>query len=265
MIIRTSRDHGPTVGLDADGWRIVAASAVGPDHETAGKGCQDAFAVAVSEGIAIVVVCDGAGSAVHAAEGATAFSCRIAEILAARIAKEDAADVAKLRKMVIGAVMDCRAKLFEEGQTISDFDATMVTLIATPEGSLVAHVGDGLAGISPDADWDDSLLSLPENGEYSNMTFFVTEDTWEEHLRCESFPALGTAGVAVLMTDGAMPFVIGKSERGLEADFMEPVTQFLRQSEPEDAARSLRETLGLARPPKFNGDDKTLIWLGRVA
>jgi hypothetical protein len=60
-------------------------------------------------------------------------------------------------------------------QTRRAFASTLVLLVATPEGILVAHIGDGaVVARVKDAGWQS--LSWPENGEYASSTFFVTDD-----------------------------------------------------------------------------------------
>ena len=81
----------------------------------------------------------------------------------------------------------------------------------------MAHLGDGLAGIVHAADWPAALLSQPQNGEFANETFFVTEDDWRAHLRFMEAPGLRVGGVVALLTDGAMPFVIGQDQVGLRS------------------------------------------------
>jgi hypothetical protein len=252
--------------LEGAGWRVIGASLRGRDHVSRGIERQDAFAAAVVSSMAFAVVCDGAGSARCAAAGAARFSQAVLEAL-----KHEAADggirfsVARFRDVVIEAVEACRAAIKAEGLPLHEHHTTLLVLAARTDATFIAHVGDGLAGVALSADWTEAKLSLPENGEYANETVFVTEDDWTERLRCCRLPALQPGRVAVILTDGTMPFVIGPDQKGLEPGFMAPVSRHLFATGGVPAAEALAATLGSPDACRISGDDKTLVWIGRLA
>jgi hypothetical protein len=252
--------------LEREGWRIIGASLRGSDHVSRGIERQDAFAAGVAAGMAFAVVCDGAGSARCASAGAGRFSQAVLEALEHEAVDSGARfSVARFRDVVIEAVEECRAVIKAEGLLLHEHHATLLVLAARTDATFIAHVGDGLAGVALSAEWTKAALSLPENGEYANETFFVTEDDWAERLRCYRLPALPPGGVAVILTDGAMSFVIGPDGQGLEPEFMAPVSRHLFQTSGEPAAAALAGTLGSADACRISGDDKTLVWIGRLA
>ena len=252
--------------LDQDGWRMAGASVRGPYHVTHDIERQDAFLVKVVSGIVFAVVCDGAGSAKRAADGAARFSTSVMAAIAGDISAAGAAglDLDRFQSLVVRGVEDGRKAIRKARLSLYDHHATLLALTATADATIIAHVGDGLAAVAPSADRVDATVSFPENGAYANETFFVTEDGWSSQLRCSRHAPLGYGGVAVLMTDGAMPFVIGKDQDAPEPAFMRPVSRYLFENPGGPAAEALAGTLGSPDACRISADDKTLVWIGRL-
>ncbi len=241
----------------------MAASVQGPAHAASDKPREDAFAIAIEGGCAIAVLCDGAGSASKAALGATGFSLSVREAILQAISLDSAALEQSFRDAVVEGVEAFRKVILRRGLALRDHHATLLALVALPDRTLTAHVGDGLIGVAPDGHWAGACLSAPQNGEFANETFFVTEEDWSKRLRCDGHPPLEPNGAAVILTDGAMPFVIGAGERGLEPDFMAPVSRFLRSEAAGPAAEALAGTLDSADSRRISSDDKTVVWIAR--
>ena len=253
-----------TRGASEFSWRVVAASVKGPSHEGAGIECQDAFAFSIAEAGVCAVVCDGAGSAKRSGEGARLFAERTTESLGLLISSTPHLSGDTIKNEVILSVEKARSELIADGSSIGDFHSTLVVIVATIKATYMLHVGDGLAAVAPEQDWEKATVSYPENGEYANETYFVTTDTWKKHLRVTEANALSEKGVAILTTDGAMPFTIGENMRGLEPDFLGPITRYAISTPPEDCARALANTIGSERARKISNDDKTIVWVCKV-
>ena len=243
-------------------WRVFAAAAIGKSHIDANIPCQDAFAHAVVGDTLVAIVCDGAGSHVLSHEGAAMVSAQVVEQLSqgSNAAGRARQDIETFRADVVAAVASARAAM--EARTLaantgfSDYSCTLVGVLADAEGGFFFHIGDGL-GVARGADAADCALSLPENGEYANETYFVTGDVWQEHLRVTRIPHATTC--AALMSDGAMPFVMAKGNGALYAPFMDPVERFLSTSSESDGSAALLGTLTDPRTYRITSDDKTLL------
>jgi len=149
-----------------------------------------------------------------------------------------------------------RAIADAEGVELSAFAATLVAAIVGPTGGWFLHVGDGV-GVAELAGDGSTVLSLPENGEYANETYFVTGEAWADHLRMTPIP--GPVRVLALMSDGAMPFVMAKGNGGLFRPFMDPVERFLAMTDEATGSAGLAATLGDPRTHTITSDDKTLL------
>ncbi|HZW18384.1 MAG TPA: PP2C family serine/threonine-protein phosphatase [Luteimonas sp.] len=239
-------------------WRIFAASAKGSSHVAAGLPCQDASAFARHGEWLIAVVCDGAGSAASSHVGSSRISHATVQALTARGELLASADHADIEKLVTDVLTETREALAEHARIarteLSAYAATVVGVVMGPEHGWFFHVGDGIGVARHD---DGITLSLPENGEYANETFFLTGHDWLAHLRIS--PIEKPARSVLLMSDGAMPFVMAKGNQALFAPFVEPVERFLAQADEATGTQALAATLDDPRTHGITSDDKTLL------
>lgn len=163
-------------------WKYAAASVRGTGHVRTGTRLQDAkrcFEISSRQGLVslIVVISDGAGSANFGGEGAS-IVCRTLATSAA-VTLREAAELPS-DQIVWSWVDEIRDRIHlaasKRNQTPRDFAATMILLLATPEGILTAHIGDGAAVGRNRASRGWHVLSSPVHGEYASTTYFVTDD-----------------------------------------------------------------------------------------
>lgn len=208
----------------------------------------------------MAVVCDGAGSALHADEGATTIARQTVAALGARLRDDRLVrDDTDWAVILAEAVAAARARLEHlvvgrHGQ-LRDYACTLVGAVATPSGGCFFHLGDGV-GICEYSDGA-VVLSPPENGEYANETWFVTDQKWWSRLRVTPFH--GDVSAIALMSDGAESFVMDKGGAGLYRPFIDPVFGYLRQVDADQGARALQATLADPRTDAITSDDKTLL------
>ena len=245
-------------------WQVYAGAATGSSHLASGTPCQDAFAHARTDDVLVACVCAGAGSAARSHVGSSRFSRAVVDALAARATSEGVAlcdaeptDLAEAVRLAISAERSALRELAdEEGVELNAFAATLVCAIVGPDGGWFLHVGDGIGAAELAVDGS-PVLSLPENGEYANETYFVTGDAWSEHLRMTRIP--GAVRVLALMSDGAAPFVMMKNNTGLFRAFMDPVEKFLAANSEHAGSAGIQATLDDPRTHGITADDKTLL------
>ena len=243
-------------------WRVHAAAVIGSSHIEGGIPCQDAFAHAVVGDTLLGVVCDGAGSKSLSHLGAQQVSSGVV----ARLQQVECGDLplsalpdVDFARVVGDVVAQVREALQLEasnaGTEISEYACTLVGAVATAQGGRFFHVGDGLAVV--EGGDEPAVVSLPENGEYANETYFVTGEEWREHLRFTAFS--GSLSRLALMSDGAMPFAMAKGNAGLFRPFMDPVEGYLASVSEDTGSAALAGTLGDPRTHGITSDDKTLL------
>jgi hypothetical protein len=258
--------------LDESTWLTAKAVVRGRSHRTNNKPCQDAcaFYTGVRGKWMVAVVSDGAGSASRADEGARLVAEGVAAgVIAASFKLEARGPGVWLKDHVHRTVLDVRDQLRDKGANIDEFKCTLVGVLVGPAGGIFFHVGDGAALASRVATrgdeqsltdreamlWGDLVLSGPENGEYANETYFITQNDWEKHLRIDVLS--DTPDIIALMTDGALPLVVQRQRPN--APFMDPVVrQLLRAHDGAARGALLEEYLSNPEVDSITDDDKTL-------
>lgn len=245
-------------------WRVFAASATGKSHIDAGTPCQDASAHAVAGDVLVAAVCDGAGSQPLSHVGSQALSQRVVQGLVAHIETGMPLPTLAANDFLVAVsevIADVRAGLAVEAEVAGvvpeSYASTLVGVVAHAGGGWFFHVGDGQGVAQPRAATDAVVVSLPENGEYANETYFVTGEDWREHLHVTPIPTPPRA--IVMMTDGAAPFVMAKGNAALYGPFIDPVERYLATASEADGCAALATTLADPRTWRITGDDKTLL------
>jgi hypothetical protein len=245
-------------------WHVFAASATGSGHAETGLPCQDAFAHEVAGDVLCAVICDGAGSAAASDLGSRRLASRVVqELMCHGGARADflALGIDALRDELVAVVGSVRGELQAcadaAGLRLNDYAATLVGVVATGDGGWLFHVGDGVGAARSQNGAAAEIISLPENGEYANETYFVTGDEWQAHLRL--LPITAPVETIALMSDGAAPFVMQRGLTGLFRPFLDPVEQYLSTATPEAGDAALSALLGDPRTHAITSDDKTLL------
>lgn len=238
--------------------RSAGAAVTGTSHTRNQQPCQDAFEILIRTGGAVACVCDGAGSAARAEEGAQALAKGVSVALSREPGR--CLQQAGAFDLVAGAIEKVREELARKGE-LADFHATLCGVLMSREGTLVFHLGDGVIfGIDPD-NWEDCVVSEPENGEFAETTWFFTLADWRQRLRV--FCAPPRYRCWFLMSDGAASFAARTAPWRPATNFLQPVQQYLASATSYSASQALQATLDDPRTHSITGDDKTLVWLQR--
>jgi hypothetical protein len=241
-------------------WRVFFGSAAGTYHLNAGEPCQDAGHHAVVDGAVIGVVCDGAGSASQGHAGANFMASELVGLIGAAVESRTFAwgDPAEF---LVGAIDGARTQLSElalaRDLLLRDFASTLVGCVCGPRGGCLFHIGDGF-GVALDRDGG-TRLSPPENGEYSDQTYFVTDEGWKDHLRVTRLAGAEGIGLIGLMSDGAATFAINRERSGFYRPFLDPVASYLAGVTDQDGNFALQNLLESARSASITPDDRTLL------
>ena len=173
------------------------------------------------------------------------------------------ADIEYFKLEVEAAIEKARSHLLtlDDQLELPDYHATVVGCIITAEIGLFFHVGDGLGAAVYENDWQGCTLTLPANGEFSDQTYFYTQQNWQHHLRFSQFDP--QAQYIILMSDGTMSFAAAKQLQGLESNFFEPVSKYLEQNTAELGVKAVESTLDSQKTYRITTDDKTLLWAKR--
>ncbi|MGA2190941.1 MAG: PP2C family serine/threonine-protein phosphatase [Steroidobacteraceae bacterium] len=239
-------------------WRVFSASTTGQRNLDHGEAGQDACHCLVTNDVLVAVVCDGAGSVREGRAGSQFMARALAEELSSAV---PAATGTHLESIIHGAIEAARTGLANLAASreleFHDFSCTLVGCVAAPAGGWFFHIGDGFAIWQSAA--GDSVLSRPENGEYADETYFVTDENWKDHLRLTPFPAPERGCLLGLMSDGTAPFAVDRTRSGFFRPFIDPVSAFLRAATAPIGNEALRNLLESPRACEISADDKTLL------
>ncbi len=169
-------------------WKVAAGSVVGSNHESHGKNCEDAWAIARSQRsessteVVALCVCDGAGSAQHGGLGARITSRFAANYLIDHFEQFFNDGEAQKRCLIREAKRVLEEESLQLSAKLRSFACTIVAVACGIDGKWIAiHLGDG--GIVAKVDGIARGISYPMKGEYSNQTFFVTDKDAEEQIK----------------------------------------------------------------------------------
>lgn len=246
-------------------WTVTRASTIGSSHLSHGGEKQDSIAVVEDKhGNVAFCLSDGAGSSKRSKLSSSFTSQFIAERLSELPAMiEQRGTGSWINDYIIQCVIDLRAFLFKEFSTydLADYHCTLVSGVLFEKTCLVAHIGDGavLSGTSVTENNECVLneklyFSEPENGEYINETYFITEPHWLKHLRIKAF---SNVSWLIAGTDGGMDLLSlgNRLQDQLVMDLLSKVANF----PSSDRDQSLERIMSSDKADEKTNDDKTLL------
>jgi hypothetical protein len=252
--------------MTSGSWRYAAASALGTSHAKLGSPCQDAHACdvvlsATGGPILVAVVADGAGSASRSQDGSR-LSCDFVAAAVRTFCDAGGAVRDLSRETVSGWLTRLQAEIAAladaEGLGPRDFACTLVAAIIGEEHAAFFQLGDGAMVVSDGDDY--AWIFWPDQGEYENLTFFVTDPQSLERLQvdlCER-----RIEEIALFSDGLQRLVLNYQSRTAHAPFFRPLLSTVRAADGEAVASLSAKLAAYLNSPPVNDrtdDDKTLI------
>lgn len=246
-------------------WVVTGASSTGTSHQTTKTPCQDAFQISQKDDWLAMVVSDGAGTAKFADKGSQFVSKFFLEALITLSKEIDQKGPGSwVTDYLVQKITEIRSQFREMANSdrLNDYHSTLVACLLGKNGGFLIQIGDGAifgGGAKKEKDKTqlavDSFISPPENGEYANETFFITENSWIRHLRVT--PVSKVEWIC-LGTDGGMALAM-EAEKEVKAGFIEPLFKILvAQIDQKRREDQLVKILSAEEANKLTGDDKTL-------
>lgn len=194
------------------------AAVPGRSHDANGTVCQDAVASLVRGETACIALADGAGSRALSHIGATLTTRLVARMLVSDFARLYALarqDPEAFASSMVGSLQRSLARAAKrKGASIGDLACTLMFVACQRNTYVAGHIGDGLLVVRDGAQV--SLLSTPENGEFSNSTFFLSDLGAHRRLRIHHGEVGARLG-ALLMSDGAADSLYDKKAKTLSS------------------------------------------------
>ncbi|MCM1176205.1 MAG: protein phosphatase 2C domain-containing protein [Bacteroides sp.] len=269
---KVPQPYAEKFAIENNEWIVVGASVIGRGHVESNMHCQDSNTYAdLGNGWGIAITSDGAGSAKYSHVGSKIVVTRTKSyfeqlILGSSWYKDNALpDDLTWSKLVFKALKAVRNDLqkFADGKQVKleSFAATVIVVVHTPNGLLVAHIGDGRAGYQDQSGTWHSVIT-PHKGEEANQTIFITSDFWNIPFYEMSGALVPETRVIkestksfVLMSDGcehtSWDCNLYNADKGIYYDPNTPHTAFFNP---------LIETLKELKKGKFSFDERSEKW-----
>lgn len=238
--------------------KFLSASIRGALHKAKDLPCQDYSCAKTANGKFIAVVSDGAGSARYSKIGAKIICSTLCDLLVNSDMKTIRQDVAKAIEIARKKLILNKNNRSKSSDDLINFSATLVGVFCQKNRGIFFHIGDGAGIAFKEKDYNNFIISEPENGAFSCETYFYTMDDWKDYLRFTNFE---NANRILLMTDGVTGFAFSDNFYKIHYNFLIPVIEYLeKENRKTYAVEALRNTLNNSKAQRINADDKTILW-----
>lgn len=227
--------------------KIVHTEIRGTLHVANDIPCQDKISYMTNDRSSCIALADGAGS------------CRLshigAQICVDQVCKyfneNDALESTEFLEQLRGALID-------SGYPINALSSTLLFVYINNSNTVtVGHIGDGM--IIECFDGKGSVVSFPENGSESNITFFTTDDNVEKHFRVKSFEIPNDDYTVFLMSDGGAELFYNNKTNTV-ATAVDKISQWIKDESEDDVNNALK--INLTEMAKLStSDDVSLVGL----
>lgn len=252
-------------------WKTLNHQVQGTSHVKSGTPCQDYTYQNVfqtdSDEVLVVLVSDGAGSAKHSETGSRLTCQTVMSDLDQRFAK--GLKVEELTKeMVVEIILEAQLRLKEKADSLEtalrDFACTILGAVIGKKDAVFFQIGDGVL-----VTWGGEqyrYVFWPDNGEYANTTFFVTEPTLESTLQFQR--SSERIDEVAAMSDGLQMLALDYKAKAAHGPFFSTLFTWLRQAaDGEEVDRLIGPFQQFLNSPAVNqrtDDDKSLVLATRI-
>ena len=245
-------------------WKYTAASVTGKAHIMRGEKGQDscrAGTIQISENeFFIGIAADGAGSTTDGGRGADiACGTLYTQITGTlrEIGNLSSITDEKVKDWITAARLAIIAEAQERGTQLREYACTILGSVAGKEGAIFFQIGDGaiVTGSGPEY----QTIFWPEQGEYANTTFFITDEQYLDHLHVNHAES---PDEIALFTDGLQNLVLSFAQKKAHSGFFKPLFDALKKNpvgDFSDFSTQLSSFLCRDDITARSDDDKTLV------
>jgi hypothetical protein len=252
------------------GWKIIGARSVGSSHLLNDEPCQDYYLVGTllaedGNEVFYSFVSDGAGSALMGKEGSK-MACE-ASLEYLKSIDYKVFEERNIYELVEHITTSISKLATSENLESRDFACTLLGVVVTDNSTSYFQVGDGAIVVKENINNSNyNVVFWPANGEYANMTYFVTDENVIANLMVKH---VFQSPVAVsIFTDGLQRLCLQYETSTVHEPFFKSMFATLMASnKDEDIPHLNSKLLKFLDGPKVNertDDDKTLILAIRI-
>lgn len=192
-------------------WKVVNYEVCGRGHQKMAMPCQDRTLYKEVNGVSIIGLADGAGSAKLSHFGAeTVLQTASAYIGSNFDVLINNPDGKQVKASILNNLLESLKQLSEDLEcTMKDLASTFLMVAIKGETFLICHIGDGVIGYLKEAEL--KIASKPQNGEFANVTTFVNSKEALLMMKLFKGSTKDMSGF-VLMSDGTAESFYNKKE-----------------------------------------------------
>jgi serine/threonine protein phosphatase PrpC len=181
---------------------------------------------------------DGAGSCKHSDIGAELISEKILRYI--KVNFDNLFIDNNIRLILTTYIENELKKMTNDDISFKDLSSTLLFVAIKNNQFIIGHIGDGVIGMLDNQN-NIKTISKPENGEFSNSTFFTTSIKYPERLRILKGRIKNAVGF-ILMSDGAEESLYSKKEKNL-SDINKTIINWLKNNSEKDVEKALYKNL----------------------
>jgi len=215
----------------------------------------------------VAVVCDGAGSATRAEQGAAMFSSSFGSLAKTWIEKQDGLsglDQSTILEWVQQCLHLIETDAQEAGMQKRDYACTFLAALVGAEDAYFLQIGDGGIVIADAQNIAEYFwIFWPQKGQYHNTTNFITDDDCMDNLQFEYCP-IALKDIA-LFSDGIENIALKFDTSEAYQPFFKNLFGTLRHDNASDLfSDAITVFLNSDKVNERTDDDKTLIIASRM-
>ena len=246
-------------------WKFISTSVTGKSHidrnEKGQDYCRSGVIQISDKEFFIGLVADGAGSTTDGGLGAK-IACEItySSILSTigQVIDPSLITEKDIKNWIISSRESIDRHAKKNGKHLKDYACTLNGSVIGSNYSIYFQIGDG--GIVINSGHEYQPIFWPEQGEYINTTYFISDESFLEHLNIKQMDC--SPNEIALFTDGLQNLVLSYSQKTAHNGFFSPLFDYLRKNpcnEFVDLSTPLHTFLNRTEINDRSDDDKTLI------
>ncbi|CAA6821135.1 MAG: Unknown protein [uncultured Sulfurovum sp.] len=181
---------------------------------------------------------DGAGSCKYSDIGAELITRKILEHI--KVNFDDLMKDANISFSLTDYIEKELNNITTKDISFKDLSSTLLFIAIKNNKFIIGHIGDGVIGML-DKKNNLKTISKPDNGEFSNSTFFTTSVKYKERLRILKGTLKNAMGF-ILMSDGVEESLYDKKEESL-SDTNKIIINWLKYNTEKDVEKALYNNL----------------------
>jgi Protein phosphatase 2C len=250
-------------------WKVISASEKGTSHIQSADPCQDYSHFEVSDEVGgekflLAIVADGAGSALKPIEGAEQVCNFVTECIKEWLVSNQGTPFSNeiVRSWVVATHEFIVGYAQKQEMQPRDFACTLLGIVIGKDTAAFFQIGDGAIVVADKSAY--KVIFWPENGEYANMTYFVTDEEVLNHLQVLIDVAPDELAI---FSDGLQRLALVYESKTAHTPFFVPIFKRLQNIEKSNLEGLQEELHQFLKHPRVNertDDDKTLILATRL-